>query len=74
MTTKIEKNVPMPPARRAPGARGTLIISMEVGDSFRVPTSEISGLRQLAAKYSKKLGRTYAVRTVKDGARLWRVT
>lgn len=76
---KIEKNVPMPSLGRPRSKKGNLITSMEVGDSLLVPasgvptTNDIARLRQMAAKYSKKLDRTYAVRTLPNGVRIWRV-
>jgi hypothetical protein len=76
---KIEKNVPLPVAVRSPGKKGKLVISMEVGDSFLVPTkgapttTDAARLRQMGVKYGKRLGRKYSLRSMPNGVRIWRV-
>ena len=79
----IEKNVPLPPVKRA-GPKvgnskwGKIARLLQVGDSIFVPVKgKITGttattIRNRMTYHGKKLGHIYAVRKVDGGVRLWR--
>jgi hypothetical protein len=84
----IEKNVPIPPKRRATGPRGTKYRfgDMDIGDSFALPLggevrngNYLSTLRltNAAASYKARTpGFTFCIRTLPDEeeVRIWRMT
>jgi hypothetical protein len=71
---QIEKGVPIPP-RRGGGESIYPFDAMEVGDSFLVPngTKSTKALHSAAQTAKKRLGRSFAVRAVANGTRVWRI-
>ena len=67
---KIEKNIPVPPFRKA---LKYPFEEMQVGDSFLVTDVKRENLAITARKYGKKAGKDFLVREVEGGVRCWRV-
>ena len=73
---KIEKDVPLPRAtwRTAPEYP---FAEMEIGDSFYVPKVKQGTLRSRVEAFKKRhsgihLNKKFALRTIRDGIRVWR--
>ncbi len=71
MEYKVDKDIPIPPARstlaRYPFA------DMEPGDTFAVPAEENKKVRLAAHSYGKRHGKAFTIRRQEDGTvRVWR--
>ena len=69
--TKIQKGVPIPPAR-GPGVRKYPWYEMEVGDSFYTPVKRQSFSQQLAIHNNNRDGKHFIARSEGKGTRVWR--
>jgi hypothetical protein len=71
---KIDKGIPVAPRR---GSRASIypFDDMDVGDSFLVPfeTKAAKAVHAAAQVARRRLGRTFAVRAVAEGTRVWRI-
>lgn len=68
---KIEKNVPLPEARR--GKAGTYPFGdMEVGDSVLIEDRSQSSISGALTHYKYRWGKDFATRREGDGVRVWR--
>jgi hypothetical protein len=74
MPYEIEKNVPIPTIKRKAPAEKYPFRHMEIGDSFFIPDETGTSVSGLVSAYGKKLGKKFSSRTVKDGARIWRLS
>lgn len=70
---QIETNVPLPRAKRSPWSKKYPWHGMKVGDSFFVPAGNLKSLRASASIQKANTLRTYMVRAVEGGVRVWRL-
>lgn len=72
---KIEKNVPLPKRKLGnPRASRYPWDSMEVGDSFVFPTKvKRTTAMSLSYRTGKITGKRFAIRSVNEGIRVWRL-
>lgn len=71
---KVEKGVPLPPKGRGPGRKTKYpLMTMEVGDSFKVPLSKMKAARVVVSKTQRSTDRKFATRILADGFGVWRV-
>jgi hypothetical protein len=69
-TPKIDKDVPIPEWGKV---KLTYPFNeMDVGDSFVVPKEKGSSMRNCAFHYSRRWGKEFVTRKVKNGLRVWR--
>lgn len=69
MNIRIERDVPLPPARNK---RLYPYPQLEIGDSFFVSEGKQSEIATQAWRWSRKLGRKFETRTRPGGVRVWR--
>ena len=74
----IEKGIPLPPRRTEPSSCGSLLASMEPGDSFIVPLEEGMKMQKYKAyinalNWAKRSGGKITARFTPEGLRIWRV-
>lgn len=69
MEIKVEKNVPIPPARAAVDSVSATLRRMDVGDSFLAPKKQ----RTHMAQFAKYAGCKVVTRTEGDMVRVWKV-
>lgn len=70
MNVKIERGVPLPPARNQ---RLYPYPQLEIGESFFVPSGRQAEIATQAWRWSKKLQRKFVTRTRPGGVRVWRI-
>ena len=70
---EVEDHHPLPATAPQAGRREKYPwTKMEVGDSFLVSHDNAARVKSSAAKAKKRTGRTFVVRKVEDGVRVWR--
>lgn len=70
---EIENNHPLPAAAPHGGRREKYPwMQMEIGSSFFVPDEDAHRVKSSASKAKKRTGRTFVVRKVEGGVRVWR--
>lgn len=76
---KLESGIPIPGYGKgvAGGCKYPLLLVMQVGDSFLIPTDgtcqNATGVRNYIYPWSKNHGQKHTVRIVDGGVRVWRV-
>jgi hypothetical protein len=74
MTYPIENGIPMPDPSRASRAKRYPMSEIQVGQSFLIPTKELTKhVGQAVRNSAKYYGKKVSIRTVKGGVRVWRV-
>jgi len=69
MTIEVEKNIPIPPEKK----RNVYPYkSMEIGESFFIPTGKIQIVCNANYRTGKQLGKKFIARKEKEGCRVWR--
>ena len=69
MTIEVEKNIPIPPEKK----RNVYPYkSMEVGESFFIPTGKIQIVCNANYRTGKQLNKKFIARKDKEGVRVWR--
>lgn len=70
---EIEDDHPLPAVAPNRGRREKYPwMQMEVGSSFYVPDAVVARVKSSASKAKKRTGRTFVVRQVEGGVRVWR--
>ena len=72
---EVEDGIPVPAKIRSKYP----IKQLELGQSFMIPSSElsptqISSIRQATTKFAKETGRKFTVRKTDGGLRVWRIS
>ena len=70
MSVPIDKNIPLPPSKRAKSAYPWA--EMEVGDSFATALAPSSASAS-ASQAGKRLGKRFIARAEASGSRIWRI-
>ena len=69
MTIEVEKNIPIPPEKK----RNVYPYkSMEIGESFFIPTGKIQIVCNANYRTGKQLNKKFIARKDKEGVRVWR--
>jgi len=69
---KIEKGIPIPPAREGSGLTATLR-KLAVGDSIFCRGITQQSVSTISSRFSKRDGLKFVTRKVKGGVRVWRI-
>lgn len=73
MQYKIEKNIPVSPLKRAGRALKYPFIKMEIGDSFRFETKDLSKVSSSAANTTHRYNYKFIICKQNVGHRVWRI-
>lgn len=73
---KIDKNVPIPPARENPNSITSALMELalsDIGDSVQIATTKPNSVRTIAVKVGKDTGCSFITRATGNSIRVWRV-